>query len=70
VTLGKTVCAHGLVATDIGPAVVNGEPDETVRVMLADNGAQFRLIERVVRELPEVTRRDSFDWRPGDRDGL
>lgn len=67
-TIGKTVCVHAMIATDIGAATVRikGETivDPVVRRMRADDGTEFLLIARVVRELPEVTRRASFDYKP------
>jgi hypothetical protein len=63
-TLGKVVCVHASIATDTGPAMVNGRPDEGVRRMLTDDGATWLVLDRVVSELSTVTRRRSFGWRP------
>jgi 2'-5' RNA ligase len=68
-TLGKrvTLASRG-VAVDVGPSIVNGEPDEGVREMrLEDGSGSTYVLARVIADLPETLHRDSFTYRPGDR---
>jgi len=60
-TTGKVVTLpSGVVVTDIGPGVVNGEVDPVIRRCVADDGSEREVIARVVRELPETLRRASL----------
>lgn len=66
-TLGKTVTLErGVVVTDIGPGVANGEEDELLRRVRVDDGTTDLILRRVIAELPETIRRTSFNYRPGD----
>lgn len=64
VTLGKRVTLFAAVLTDVGPAIVNGEPQESVRQMADSEGHVHLVLRTVIEKAPETISRASFEWRP------
>lgn len=63
-TIGKRVTLPlGAVCTDVGPATVNGEPDERVRLMADPAGATYWVLASVIAALPPTARREALPDR-------
>lgn len=72
-TLGKTVTTEkGRIVTDIGPGSYRKTADgplipcEILRRCITDDGEIVLIINRIIEQLPETIRRDSFVYRPDE----
>jgi hypothetical protein len=60
VTLFGNVCE----VTD-KPVTINGKPSSTVVVLRSTRtGDEYHVLRKVVEQLPDTIKRDSFDWHP------